>query len=131
MRGTESVGLSGTGDISLDTSGVIRQQGIECFASDGSPTLCNGSEAESVPYFYDTTKKVQDFITEVTDPYFLLYNPDTIPLSVTLQAQTPFSLPTLEIEARASKHQSSQVFRFRDDRGRYYDALKYGVGGSF
>jgi hypothetical protein len=73
--------------------------------------------------------KVSDFITSVSDPYFLLYNDTPSSLQVTVQSQTPFALPTLDIEARATKNQSSQVYRFRDDRGRYYDALKYGVGG--
>jgi hypothetical protein len=129
MSGSVSIGLSGTGDIAVDMSGILREQWEECYWIDGNEVPCDGSEAESIPYFYDTSMKVSDFITSVSDPYFLLYNDTPSSLQVTVQSQTPYSLPTLDIEARATKNQSSQVFRFRDDRGRYYDALKYGVGG--
>jgi hypothetical protein len=70
---------------------------------------------------------VSGFITQNTDPYFMVFNDSGISENIRITSSTPFSLPTLSIRAEAQKNDSVQVFEFTEDKSRYYDALKYGV----
>lgn len=63
----------------------------------------------------------------ISNPYLMIYNNNPTEQEVHISASTPFSLPEMTIEATAQKNDSSQIFRFTEDKSRYYDALKYGV----
>lgn len=124
----ETIGMNGTGGIDENSLGTIRKEYFQCFDSSGNDMDCTfPGVIEKIPYFADSTKKVSDFLENMQDTYFLLYNPSDTLLNIRVESFTPFSLPNPSIEARAMKNQSSQVFQFTDDRGRYYDALKYWV----
>ena len=58
----------------------------------------------------------------------MIYN-DGLPrdIQISVDQTTPFTLPSIDIEASALKNGSLQVFKFTEDKTRYYDALKYGI----
>ncbi|MBC7503720.1 hypothetical protein H7169_02015 [Candidatus Gracilibacteria bacterium] len=130
MSGSESIAISGTGNITPSTIGAIRTKMSQCYdRSTGvikSCTFLNPGDEELL-YSYDESKTINDFLLTTLDPYFVFYNPDPGSIPVRLTSTTPFTLPTLTITATARKGDSSQVFRFIEDKGRYYDALKYGI----
>ena len=100
---------------------------------------------QEIRYFYDTTGKVADFLAmngsrqfgsgpdnaqlkfSVEDAYIMIHNTNTNTGTIVMSALTPFALPTYTIESSAKNGDALQVFRFSEDRSRYYDALKYGV----
>lgn len=57
----------------------------------------------------------------------MIFNDSPSAQSIEITSTTPFSLPTVSVTAQARKNDSVQVFRFTEDKSRYYDALKYGV----
>jgi hypothetical protein len=104
------------------------------------------TQGESLEYFYDLSGKVSDFLAgngtiifnpsdtpliqikpNVSSPYLMIYNSTSSPQSISISSTTPFTLPNLMVEASAEKNKSLQVFRFIEDKSRYYDALKYGA----
>ena len=142
MSGAESIAITGNGNIGPTTQWVIRIQAIQCYDKNGSLWThpndldalgnCTGVysdslSGETVAYSYDETRAIVDFLSTKTDPYFILYNPATTPLSVDIASTSPFALPTLTLTSTATKWDGSQVFQFVEDKGKYYDALKYGV----
>jgi hypothetical protein len=141
MSGSESVAITGVGNIDSTTSGNIRIKASQCYAGTMRPgydtwslidcsTLDTSKNDEELFYIYDTPSTIVAFLSAKTDPYFILYNPNpetNPPIFVGMSATTPFSLPTLTIRSTATKWESSQVFQFVEDKGKYYDALKYGV----
>lgn len=128
---SESVWLTWSWDIQGSKNGVIRHKGIQCYSSDGSIVAdCSQTRTqEELQYFWDESKRVSDFLWDrgVVDPYLMIYNTDTAVKNIHITAKTPFALPSMTIETTAQKNDSSQVYRFTEDKSRYYDALKYGV----
>jgi hypothetical protein len=57
----------------------------------------------------------------------MVFNDSGASKNITITSSTPFALPTLSVRAEAHKNDSTQVFEFREDKSKYYDALKYGV----
>lgn len=131
MHETESIGLSGSGDINSIKTGTIRHKDMQCYDSSGNnlSDCLSSSVAEELPYFWDESVTVADFLSDATtaDPYIMIYNDKPTEQEVHITASTPFALPQMTIEATAQKNDSSQIFRFTEDKSRYYDALKYGV----
>ncbi len=130
MSGSESVGLTGSGDIDASKKGIIRHKSSQCYdKDDGNIKSCNLLEAwdEELQYFYDEEVGVPDFLTNTTDPYLMVFNDQSTTQSIRIASRTPFALPTLSVRAEAHKNDSTQVFQFTEDKSRYYDALKYGV----
>lgn len=66
---------------------------------------------------------------ERSEPYLILYNQEG-KKAVSIESTKPFSLPQYTITATARKGDASQVFRFQEDKSRYYDSLKYGYYGT-
>ncbi|NRH21299.1 hypothetical protein HOO68_04615 [Candidatus Gracilibacteria bacterium] len=142
MDGLKSVALTGDGDINPLKNGIIRVQAVQCYDSSGNLGIhpgdldalgnCTGiySEAlggEAITYSYDTTESIASFLSTKQDPYFVIQNSTLSDLSLNFSSTLPFSLPTISITATANKGDSSQVFKFTEDKGKYYDALKYGI----
>ncbi len=128
-RGSESIALTGTGDISSATKGAIRHKDRQCYNNNGDIIDCSSTNVEEeILYFWDEVVLVGNFVGSgaITNPYLMVYNTDTTK-NIRITAATPFTLPTMTIEATAQKNDSSQVYRFTEDKSRYYDALKYGV----
>ena len=123
----ENVAITGWGEISPSTLGTIRTKEDQCFDANGSNTLCNGLEAEILPYVFDTDKTIASFLETVKEPYLIIYNKFTIDINVNITALTPYSLPTTTVTSKSQKWQSSQIFQFTEDKWKYYDALKYGI----
>lgn len=129
-RGSESIALTGKGDISSATKGAIRHKDRQCYNNNGDRIDCSNTNVEEeILYFWDEVVLVGNFVGSgaITNPYLMIYNTDTVPKDVHITTTTPFALPTMTIEATAQKNDSSQVYRFTEDKSRYYDALKYGV----
>lgn len=131
MSGSESTGLSGSGNITSVSVGRIRERAADCYDTNGQKLLnCLGVYAEMLQYFFDRDVSVWDFLSDPStrDPYLMIYNP-TSKKNITIHSDpaTPFTLPVMEIEATAIKNWNLQVFRFTEDKSRYYDALKYGI----
>ncbi len=63
----------------------------------------------------------------ITDPYILIFNNSSEETSFTLSSDSVYALPTLEVTAIAEKGNSRKVLEFKEDKSKYYDALKYGV----
>lgn len=131
MSGSESVWLSWKGNITSVTSWDIRKNWSDCYDIDGNllPN-CLWSYQESIDYLYDISKTVGDYLSDadIVDPYIMIYNPwASRDISFSVANDTPFTLPIMTIESTAQKNDSLQVFRFREDKSRYYDALKYGI----
>ena len=131
MNGSENIGISGTWDIIASTNWTIRHKDTQCYNSNGDKIDCSNvsSVAEEIPYFYDETRWVSDFLADSTiaNPYLMIYNSENTSQDVHITASTPFALPQMTIEATAQKWDSLQIFRFTEDKSKYYDALKYGV----
>lgn len=131
MHGTENIGLTGSGDIIGGKEGIIRHKDTQCYDNNGNKLSdCSWiNVAEELPYFWDEPVTVADFLSDSTtaDPYIMIYNNNPTEQEVHITASTPFALPQMTIEATAQKNDSSQIFRFTEDKSRYYDALKYGV----
>lgn len=113
------------------TSGIIRHKDRQCYDASGNklPDCSGGNVAEEIPYFWDEVLSVSDFVGSgaITNPYLMIYNTDTVTKDIHITTSSEFTLPSMTIEATAQKNDSSQVFRFTEDKSRYYDALKYGV----
>lgn len=67
---------------------------------------------------------------ELISPYLILYNSWSINdiasnVNIWIKSTSPFTLPQYTITATASKWDASQVFRFSEDKSKYYDYLKY------
>ena len=146
MSGSESVAITGVGNIGPASQGSIRVKRIQCYSKiDGSTKSCSDlvDWDEELLYTYDNLGNLSDFLKsdgtldfgtppnqvkmKITDPYFILYNSTTSVISPKFVSSIPFSLPTLTLTSTATKWESSQVFQFVEDKSRYYDALKYGV----
>lgn len=131
MSGSESVGITGSGNIDANKIGTIRHKDTRCNNSNGDEIFCETFwVAEEIPYFYDEEKGVSDFLTTwIVDPYIIIYNSDPSPKDMIIKTNpsTPFALPTLTVTSIAQKNDTLQTFRFVEDKSRYYDALKYGV----
>ena len=123
MSGSESVAITGIGDITSATNGNIRIKAIQCYKYDGSLVTpvdnnckpedihkdynaTNGSytaTGEELQYSYDIASTIGDFLLTKTDPYFILYNPDVAVRDIIFASSTPFALPTLTVRSTASK----------------------------
>ena len=106
---------------------------------DGSYT----ATGEELQYSYDVSDTIARFISsdgtrifwppatplqmQITDPYLMIYNWLSWVADITLSSSTPFALPMMTLTSTARKWESSQIFQFREDKSRYYDALKYGI----
>lgn len=132
MSGSESVGLTGSGDITTSNNGIIRHKNTQCYNGNTWDEIsCSLFDAsrwdEELQYFYDNSISVGNFIRDNSDPYLMVFNNALTSQNIRVRATTPFSLPTLSIRSEAQKNNSVQVFEFTEDKSRYYDALKYGV----
>ncbi len=131
MSGSESTWLSWEDNISPLSPWQIREQSAECYDSNGDPQSCSITYEEKLEYFWDKELKVSDYLwdSDITDPYLMIFNSENSSKDIRIATDptTPFSLPELTIEASAKKNQSLQVFRFREDHSKYYEALKYGI----
>ena len=121
MSGSESVAITGVGDISSSTSGNIRIKAIQCYRYDGStvPPVNNScrpddihqrnpttgaytATGEELQYAYDISDTIANFLTRKKDPYVVLYNPSTTARDIIFSSSTPFSLPTLTVRSTAN-----------------------------
>ncbi len=63
------------------------------------------------------------------NPYLIIYNDSSNDLNnvvVDSKSDKKFALPRYTLTATATKGDASQIFRFSEDKGAVYDALKYG-----
>ncbi len=131
MSGSVSAGLTWKGNITSSAQGTIREWSADCYNSNGQKLPnCNGTYAEKLDYFFDINITVGNFLAKnaIMDPYLMIYNPGAARnITVQVHSTTPFTLPVMDIEASAAKNGILQIFRFREDKSRYYDALKYGI----
>lgn len=130
MSGSESVWLTGSGDINALKKWIIRHKTSQCYdKDDGSLKSCDLFESwdEELQYFYDEEVSVYTFIQNNSDPYLMIFNDSSASQDIRISATTPFSLPMLSVRAEAKKNDSVQVFEFTEDKSRYYDVLKYWV----
>lgn len=131
MSGSESTWLSWEDNILPSSLWQIREQAAECYDSNGEPQLCTITYEEKLEYFWDRELKVSEYLSDsdITDPYLMIFNSENSSkvIRITTDQDTPFSLPEMTIEASAKKNQSLQVFRFKEDHSKYYEALKYGI----
>lgn len=133
MSGSTSIALTGNGNIDATTQWNIRIQASQCYhGNTGEEISCEHFDPkvrkdEKLIYFYDIKEKVSDFLDSKTDPYLVIYNSNLDNQEIRLTSSNPFSLPTLIVESKSQKWNSSQIFRFSEDKSKYYDALKYGV----
>lgn len=131
QSGSESIGLNGIGEIQTTSLGTLRQRARDCYDINGNKLLnCSGDYAEALDYFYDTDMWVADFLarTNITDPYLMIYNPSSSQdIRIKSHVDTPFALPQITLEATAQKNDSLQVYRFQEDKSRYFETLKYGI----
>lgn len=130
MSGSETISITGSGDINSTKTGIIRIQANQCYSQvDGSIKDCKFLVPgdDELLYSYDETVKISDFLSTKIDPYFTLYNATSWAKSITITWDAPFSLPTMILTAKSRKWDSSQIFQFTEDKWRYYDALKYGI----
>lgn len=141
MSGANSIAITGSGDIYPTKMGTIRIQATQCYDKDGNLWISPAFDPlwnciwkysaaqswETLAYSYDEYMDISSFLSSKIDPYFILQNSDISDINLTIKSLTPFSLPTATLTATATKWDSSQVFRFTEDKWKYYDALKYGV----
>ncbi len=132
-----NVSLSGTGNIDGNETGVMRVRAEECFDQDSNSIACESAfSLERITYFYDKKWTVESFLSGIsgsefsdiilTEPYLLIFS-SWPAMDITLEADVPFTLPEMEIVAEARKWEALQAIRFREDKSRYYDALKFWV----
>ncbi len=130
MKNGKNIGISGSGMIIPGKTGILRTNGIDCYDAFGRITICNGSEKEALDYFYDESIRIDTFLSsDITDPYLLVYNAGS-DANISLETNTPFALPKLEVMTEVRKGNALQSIRFQEDKTRYYDALKYGIYNS-
>ncbi len=144
LSGSENIGIAWTGAIdSIATRWIMRLRSIDCYDKDGnkwpSSALdqfgnCTGAYSESqswetVEYTYDTEVAVRDFLwkSEYQNPYLLLYDSWTTDLPIRIVTDHPFTLPSLRVTTEARKWNSMQWIEYREDKSKYYDALRYGI----
>ncbi len=130
MSWSESIAITGSGDINSTKTGIIRIKSNQCYSQvDGNMIGCEFmvSGDDDILYSYDETKTISDFLSTKIDPYYALYNPTASAISITIKSTSPFSLPTMTLTAKSKKWDSSQIFQFTEDKWKYYDALKYGI----
>lgn len=138
MSGSQSIAITGVGDISPSTQWLIRIKTSQCYSWTGSnawntidcSTLNSAKNDEEILYTYDETKTIADFLASKKDPYLIVYNNNTgnsSPVLVNISSRTAFSLPTVTLTARSNKAESSQIFQFTENKAAYYDALKYWI----
>lgn len=123
----ENIALTGIGVISSTSNWIIRTKANKCFDANGTDIACTWAYEEILPYVYDTSSSVSDFISRVSEPYIIIYNKNPGTLDITITWSTPYSLPTTTVQSTSQKWQSSQIFKFTEDKWKYYDALKYGI----
>ena len=131
MSGAENVGIVWSGNIMPGTQAIFRSRESKCYDDQWENLLdCDHGYAEILDFYSDNRVDIGAFLdqTQIHDAYLMIYN-ETHPKDISIQTNkdTPFTLPELTIEAESRKNESLQVFRFREDKSRYYDALKYGV----
>jgi hypothetical protein len=134
MSGSESVAITGVGIINTSSNGSIRIKRTKCLSvNDGTEKInCLGLSPgdEEIQYVYDKDIQIKDFLLSKKEPYLVIYNSNAssvVPINIIISSSTPFSLPQSEITTKALKWWSSQVFKFIQDKSKYYDALKYGI----
>jgi hypothetical protein len=132
MSGGMSLGLTGSWDIIPTTDGVIRHKTSRCYsANDATEIPCNTIDRErwdeELEYFYDEIISVAQFLRDNRDPYLMVFNDSTTSQPISIRGDSPFALPVMRVHSEAQKNDSVQVFEFREDKSKYYDALKYGV----
>lgn len=132
MSGSQSIAITGTGDINSLTTGLIRIKSSQCYRkSDGTQISCTllAPGDEEIVYSYDTVMRLADFLSDpnITDPYFIMYNGSSTWATIHITSTSSFTLPTLTLNATANIWDSSQIFQFTEDKWKYYDALKYGI----
>ncbi len=145
LSGSENIGITGTGGIdSIATLWIMRLRGIDCYDQDGNKWpqgvaldqfgSCTGiysdsQSGETVEYTYDTEVRVRYFLwkMEYQNPYLLLYNGWVPDISIHMITDHPFTLPVLRVTTEARKWNSMQSIEYREDKSKYYDALRYGI----
>lgn len=135
MSGSESVGLSGSGEIHPTTIWVIRRKTEECYNAAWAKWTCGtatfGLEngGDTLEYFYDTPSTVSAYLGNLAfkNPYLLIFNSGASDTSMHITTDSPFSLPTVRITTEARKADSMQSIEFSEDKSKYYDAVQYGV----
>lgn len=137
MHDGMNISISGTGIIDGNETGLMRVREEECFDEDSNNIACESAfSLEKITYFYDKKWTVEAFLSgisgsefaniNITDPYLLIFS-SWPSMNITLETDVPFTLPEMEIVAEARKWESLQAIRFREDKSRYYDALKFWV----
>jgi hypothetical protein len=128
MSGSESIAITGVGNIGASSQGSIRVKRIQCYDKDdgttkdckkvdGTTNLDDGDE--ELLYTYDNLGNLSDFLRsdgtvdfgtppnvvkmKITDPYFIVYNPDSTTRDISFTSIVPFSLPTLTVRSTATK----------------------------
>ena len=135
LSGSENIGLSGTGEITPLSNGIIRSHSEDCYNASGTKWPCNtpgyGIENgwDTLEYFYDTGSTIVNFLAKdaYQNPYLLVFNSGSSDTEIHIQTDTPFTLPTLIVITEARKANSMQSIEFREDKSKYYDAVQYGV----
>ena len=150
MSGSENISLSGTGNIDGSETGIMRLRSNTCIDSEWnvkpqSIPMDNGncpvpynpiSGWEVVDYFYDLIWDTESFLKntagsdfekmETKDPYLLIFSSGPA-VDIMLETDYPFTLPEFSVTTEARKWEALQAIRFREDKSRYYDALKFGI----
>lgn len=137
MSGANSIAITGSGDIYPSKIGTIRIQATQCYDNNGNIIIspffdafgnCMATQSgEILAYSYDENMSIDSFLSTKMSPYFILQNSISSDITLNISSLAPFSLPTATLTATATKWDSSQVFRFTEDKWKYFDALKYGV----
>lgn len=146
MSGGQNISLAGTWEFTQDSEWVSRFRAVDCYDGawvsepqntdgtcpntvvrlidfNGNPYFNTG---ETVEYFYDQTGSVNTFLSQVQDPYLMVFNSGSA-MTGTITTDTPFTLPTLTVTTEAEKGNSIQSIRFTEDKSKYYDAIRYGI----
>ncbi len=132
MSGSESIAMNWNGNINLWSRWSIRIKYSEClYKLDGTKIPCTPSGIsngdEEIQYVSDKIETITNFLVTKKEPYLIIYNSNSSVVSINITSSTPYSLPQSELTARALKWWSSQIFKFTQDKSKYYDALKYGI----
>ncbi len=149
MSGAENVSIAWIWAINGSEIGTMRLAWESCYNSswvpkpvstsmklDGScpDDYSKVSGGDTISYFYDLTWSTIQFLnawgafnnTIISDPYILIFS-SWASANITLKTDKPFTLPVLRITTEARKGNALQSIRFTEDKGKYYDALKYGI----
>ncbi len=119
--------LAGSGNIRSTSQWMIRHRDSDCYDVNGNQIPCSWQTQEELVYFWDEKKTVRDFLQKVDHPYLMMYNAESTPTQVQIQSRDPFTLPNYSVEARSGYKNTLQIFKFSEDKSKYYDLLKYGV----